>query len=303
MDRQHNVTYITLDGFVDMSTYRYLYFSLIFTEYALIICFNVSIVSLIWVHKSLHDPMYVFIAALLFNSVLYSSTVYPKLLLDFLSSKQIISYSMCLFQFFINYSLGGSEFLLLAAMAYDRYVSICRPLLYPSIMKRSTVSMFLVLAWLLPACQIVVLTTLSANMKLCNFTLNGIFCNNSIYSLYCVSSTARSILGVVALTLTAILPLLFILFTYTRILVISYHSGRIVRRKAAHTCFPHLLVLLSFSCLCVFDVTIARLGSDLPKAAHLVMTLQTMLYHPIFNPVIYGVKMKEISKHLKRVFC
>ncbi|XP_026232470.1 olfactory receptor 11A1-like [Anabas testudineus] len=303
MDDEPNVTYITLGGHVEVHKYKYLYFLIILTFYILIISFNVTIVCLIWIHRTLHEPMYIFVAALLVNSVLFSTTMYPKLLVDFLSEKQIISYSACLFQFFIFYSLAGSEFLLLAAMSYDRYVSICKPLQYPTIMKKGSVSIFLVLAWLVPACEIAVLAMLSADMKLCNLTLNGIFCNNAIYSLHCENSKARSIFGVVALIITALFPLLFILFTYTRILIISYLSSRSVRKKAAQTCLPHLLVLISFSSLCAFDVSIVRLGSELPKTVHLIMTLQAILYHPLFNPIIYGLKMKEITKNVRRLLC
>nr|XP_046259631.1 olfactory receptor 11A1-like [Scatophagus argus] len=303
MDDKLNVTYITLDGYVEVHKYRYLYFLVIFTAYILIICSNSTVVYLIWIHQNLHEPMYIFIAALLINSLLYSTLIYPKLLIDFLSEKQIISYSACLFQFHAFYSLNGSEFLLLAAMSYDRYVSICKPLQYPAIMRKTTVSIFLILAWLLPACQIAVPVILSADMKLCNFTLNGILCNNSMYNLHCIKSRARSIFGVVALLNTALLPLLFILFTYTRILIITCRSSREVKTKAAQTCLPHLLVLISFSCLCAYDVTIVRLESDIPKTVRLIITLQAFLYHPLFNPVIYGLKMKEISKHLRRLFC
>ncbi|XP_026150811.1 olfactory receptor 13C2-like [Mastacembelus armatus] len=302
MEDALNVTYITFDGYVDMHKYKYIHFFIMFTVYILIICFNFTIVFIIWFNKNLHEPMYIFIAALLLNSVLFSTSIYPKLLMDFLSEQQIISYSACLFQFFLCYSLSGSEFLLLAAMAYDRYVSICKPLQYPTIMRKTNICILLVVAWILPAGQVAVPAILSVSMKLCNLTLNGIFCNNSIYSLHCVSSKARSVFGVVALVNIALLPLLFILFTYTRIFIISYRSGRKVRKKAAQTCLPHLLVLMSFSCFCAYDVTIVRLGSDFPKAARLIMTLQVILYHPLFNPIIYGLKMKEISKHLK-MFC
>ncbi|XP_056245487.1 olfactory receptor 6N2-like [Seriola aureovittata] len=302
MEDELNVTYITLTGHVEVQKYRYVYFLIMFTVYILIICCNFTIVCLIWIHRNLHEPMYIFIAALLINSVLFSTNIYPKLLIDFLSEKQIISYSACLFQFFLFYSLGSSEFLLLSAMAYDRYVSICKPLQYPTIMRKTTVSIFLGLAWLVPACHISVLVIMSADMKLCNLTLNGIFCNNSIYNLHCVSSRTRSIFGVFAVIVTALFPLLFILFTYTRILIISYRSCKTVRKKAAQTCLPHLLVLISFSCLCAYDVIIVRLGSKFPKTARLIMTLQVIMYHPLFNPIIYGLKMKEISKHLKRLF-
>ncbi|XP_044071834.1 olfactory receptor 6N2-like [Siniperca chuatsi] len=301
MDDKLNVTYITLVGYAEMGKYRYLFVFIMFTVYILNICFNFTIVSLIWIHKNLHEPMYVFIAALLLNSIVYNTAMYPKLLINFLSEQQIISYSACLLQCFVYYFLSASDFLLLSAMAYDRYVSICKPLQYPTIMRKTIVSIILGLAWLVPACQIAVPIILSANMKLCKLTLNAIFCNNSIYSLYCVSSRERSIFDVFALVNLALLPLLFIFFTYTRILIISYRSCREVRTKAAQTCLPHLIVLICFSCLCAYDVIIIQL--DLESELHLIMTLQAFLYYPLFNPIIYGLKMKEISKHLKRLFC
>ncbi|KAM9346912.1 olfactory receptor 11A1-like [Symphorus nematophorus] len=303
MDDELNVTYITLDGYVEVDKYRYLYFVIMFTAYILIICSNATIVCLIWVHKNLHEPMYIFIAALLLNSVLFSTAIYPKLLIDFLSEKQIISYSACLFQGFLYYSLGGSEFLLLAVMAYDRYVSICKPLQYPTVMKKTTVSILLFLAWLLPACQIAVPAALNATKKLCKFTFKGIICNTTVYKLHCVSSRVQSVYAVVILFNITLLPVLFILFTYTRIFIVSYQSCREVRRKAAQTCLPHLLVLISFSCLSSYNVIIRTAQSDFPKTVRFLMMLQIFLYHPLFNPIIYGLKMKEIYKHLKRLFC
>ncbi|XP_006808219.1 olfactory receptor 4Q2-like, partial [Neolamprologus brichardi] len=234
---------------------------------------------------------------------LYSTTIYPKLLIDFLSEKQVITYSACLFQFFIFYTLGSSEFFLLAAMAYDRYVAICKPLEYPTIMNKTTVSVFLVVSWLIPAFHIAVQAIGSAEATLCNFNLKGIFCNNAVYTLQCVRSRLIIVFGVVALIDLIILPLLFIVFTYTNIFIISYQSCKEIRKKAAETCLPHLLVLISISCLSIYDVGIARVESDFPKVARLLMTLQLLFYHPLFNPFIYGLKMKEISKQLKRFFC
>ncbi|XP_028447294.1 olfactory receptor 6N2-like [Perca flavescens] len=303
MDSELNITYITLGGHVEVDKYRYLYFLMMFTVYFLIICSNSTIVYLIWLHQNLHEPMYIFIAALLLNSVLFSTNIYPKLLIDFISEKQVISYSACLFQCFLYYSLNGSEFLLLAAMSYDRYVSICKPLQYHTIMKKTTVRIFLGFAWFVPACQIAVPVSLSANTKLCNFTLKGIFCNNSIYKLHCVSSRELSVYGVIVLFNVSLLPVLFILFTYTKIFLITYQSHREVRMKAAQTCLPHLLVLISFSCFSTYDVIIVKLESEFPKTIRLIMTLQVILYHPLFNPIIYGLKMKEIYKHIKRLLC
>ncbi|XP_040924946.1 olfactory receptor 11A1-like [Betta splendens] len=298
-----NVTYITRDGYVELSKYRCLYFLLLFTAYVLILCSNSTIVCLIVLHRSLHEPMYVFIAALLTNSLLFSSALYPKLLLDVLSETPVVSYPVCLFQWFMYYTLGGSEFLLLAAMAYDRYVSICRPLLYPSIMRKANVCVCLLLAWILPFCYVSVPIARISNEKLCNFTLKGIICNSIILKLVCSSVVQLNTYGLLVLVNILLLPLLFILFTYIRILIISYRSGRDVRRKAANTCLPHLLVLISFSCLGIYDVLLAQIKTDFSNTMLLIMSLQVILYHPLFNPIIYGVKMKEIYKHVIKLFC
>ncbi|XP_035994580.1 olfactory receptor 11A1-like [Fundulus heteroclitus] len=302
MDDQRNITYITLSGYVELNKYRYAYFSFIFTVYILIICSNATILYLIWIHKSLHEPMYIFIAALLFNGLLYSTSIYPKLLIDFISEKPIISYSACLLQFFVFYSVGLSEFLLLAAMAFDRYVAICKPLRYRNIMRKRTVNVFLILAWLVPVVYLEIQTILSSKAKLCSCNLQGIFCNNTIYALQCVRSRTITVVGLVALLNVVIFPMVFTVFTYANIFIMSYRSPKPFRKTTAQTCIPHLLVLTGYFCLMTYDVIIARVESDFPKIARFIMTVQTFVYHPLFNPIIYGFKIKEINKHLKRLF-
>uniref|UniRef100_A0A3Q3MKM0 Olfactory receptor n=1 Tax=Mastacembelus armatus TaxID=205130 RepID=A0A3Q3MKM0_9TELE len=301
MDNNLNITYITIDAYVELDKYRFVYFVIMFTAYILIICSNSTIVCLIVIHKNLHEPMYIFIAALLLNSVLFSTTVYPKILTDVLSEKQIMSYSACLFQFYVNYSLAASEFFLLTAMSYDRYVSICKPLQYPTIMTKTNICILLVAAWILPAGQLAVPVGLSADVELCEFSFKGTVCNSAVLKLQC-DKAAVTAYGVLILVNDVVLPVLFILFTYTRILIICYHSSGEVRRKAAQTCLPHLMVLFNYFFLVIYDVITVRLETDFPKTARLVMTLQLVVYNPLFNPIIYGLKMKEICKHLKKLF-
>uniref|UniRef100_A0A3P9Q2T3 G-protein coupled receptors family 1 profile domain-containing protein n=1 Tax=Poecilia reticulata TaxID=8081 RepID=A0A3P9Q2T3_POERE len=172
----------------------------------------------------------------------------------------VIKYSSCIIQLFIFYSLAATEFVLLAVMAFDRYVSIS---------------------------------------QLCHSDLDGIFCNNGIFTLHCVKSRALTIFGIFSLLNLAMIPVLFTIFTYTKILIISYKSSKVFRRKAAETCVPHLLVLINYSYLSIFEVVIARVESDFPKPARFVLALQLLVFQPLFNPFIYGLKMKEIAKHLK----
>ncbi|XP_061578864.1 olfactory receptor 6N2-like [Cololabis saira] len=298
-----NITFITFAGHVELQTYRFLYFTIMFIVYILVIVCNSTILFMVWIEKSLHEPMYIFIAALLLNSLFFSTNIYPKLLIDFLSDRQMASLFQCYIQSFIYYSLCGSEFLLLCVMAYDRYVSICKPLQYPTIMTKTTIRVLLGFAWFVPACQLVPSLFLSSSMEVCNLTLEGIYCNNSISQIYCVSSSAAYLIyGVFIILNTIIIPIIFIIFTYIKILIVAYQSSTNVRRKAVQTCSPHLLVLISFSCLSTYDVVIARLKIDLHKTTRFILTLQIVLYHPLFNPIVYGLKMKKISHHLKRFF-
>ncbi|XP_040057725.1 olfactory receptor 11A1-like [Gasterosteus aculeatus] len=302
MDYRSNVTYITFGGHVEVHKYGYLYFVIMFTVFILVISSNVTIVGIIMIHKNLHEPMYIFIAALLINSILFSTVIYPKLLIDFLSEKQIISYPACLCQWFLYYWLAASDFLVLSIMSYDRYVSICNPLQYTTIMQKTTVNIFLFSAWILPGCLFLILLLLSAKKDICTFHLKGILCNSTVQTLHCVRSTILNIYGLFLLVIFLFLPVLFILFTYSRILVVSYRC-RGVRRRAAQTCLPHLLVLINFSCLTAYDVLLSRLEPDSSKISLLVMALQVVIYHPLFNPIIYGLKMRRIYEHLKNLFC
>ncbi|XP_061827886.2 olfactory receptor 10J4-like [Nerophis lumbriciformis] len=302
MYAEFNGTFITLGGFVEMDRYRYLYFFILLTLYILILCTNGTIICLIWIHRNLHEPMYIFIAALSLNSVLFCTVIYPKLFIDVLSQKQIISHSTCMFQYFLCYSIGISDFLLLSAMSYDRYVSICKPLQYPTIMGKRTVIVLLTVAWSLPTGEVVVATVINSKQKLCDFTTNDILCNNSILKLHCVQSTFLIFYGVFISMTAVVVPVTFILFTYIKIFLITYHSCAEVRKKATETCLPHLMVLFIFLCLSFFDVIITTLDSRQSKHVRFIMTLQILVYNPLFNPIIYGVKMKEIWKHIKRLF-
>ncbi|XP_061734877.1 olfactory receptor 6N2-like [Nerophis ophidion] len=302
MAAEFNGTYITFGGYVDVDKYGYIYFVIFLTLYILILCSNCTIICLIWIHSNLHEPMYIFIAALSLNSVLFSSGIYPKFCIDVLSQKQTISLSACMFQYFVVHSLGASDFLLLSAMSYDRYVSICQPLQYPTIMRKRTVIVLLTLAWFLPVSQLTVGVVMNSKQKMCTFTTGGVWCNTSVHKLHCVKSTFHNVFVLFVLITYGIAPVMFIIFTYIKIFMVAYHSCRDVRKKATETCLPHLIVLFCSTCLIVFDAINDRIQSDLPKTVSLALTLQVVVYGPLLNPIIYGVKMKEISKHIKKLF-
>ncbi|XP_077384306.1 olfactory receptor 2AG2-like [Festucalex cinctus] len=302
MDRNGTLM-LNLGGFIDVEQYRYVYLMFFLVLYVLILCSNGVIICLIWIHRNLHEPMYVFIAALSLNSLLFSTVIYPRLCADVLSNQQTISYSACLIQLFFFYSLGGSDILLLLAMSYDRYVSICRPLQYASTMGTTTVSIFLAVAWFVPACQVLVTIAFQSKQKICSLTLGGLFCNAAMMKVYCMLPAYLTVWTLTCVTCTALLPVLFILFTYFKIFTVAYRSHGEVCKKVVDTCLPHLLVLMATFSLITFEIIIVPLEYVFPKNVRLILTLQTVVYNPLFNPIIYGVKMKEIQKHIKKLLC
>ena len=140
-------------------------------------------------------------------------------------------------------------------------------------------------------------------LQICTFQLKAFFCNNTVFKLQCAVTRVQTIYGLLIFLNFLVLPVFFILFTYMRILIITFRSSREVRKKAAQTCLPHLIVLINYSVLCAYDMITVRVGSDFPKTVSLIMMLQLVIYHPLFNPIMYGLKMKEIYKQLKKLFC
>ncbi|XP_036421466.1 olfactory receptor 6N2-like [Colossoma macropomum] len=301
MDYFTNITYLSLEGHVELEKYRYFYFVISLIVYILIICCNSVVISVIYTNKPLHEPMYIFIAALLCNALFGTAAFYPKLLSDFLSETQVISHGACLFQAFCIYTYAASEFTLLSAMAYDRYVSICKPLQYPSLIKMSTVKKLLFFCWFVPSCEIGISIILTYQ-QLCKFKLNRIYCNNySIAKLSCGDITTMSTYGLIALSFAVCSPVIFVIYSYVRILDVCLRNSKDFRRKALQTCFPHLIIFTSFSVTACFEVINSRLEGNMPHIFAMIMSAENLVVPPLLNPVIYGLKLQEISNRIKRL--
>ncbi|KAM9494985.1 olfactory receptor 6N2-like [Clarias gariepinus] len=301
MDYSANVTYLTLGGHVDLQHYKYFYFMVTLKVYIMIICFNAVIISVIYRNKRLHEPMYIFIAALLCNAIFGATTLYPKLLSDLLSEKQISSYGACVVQAFCMYTYASSDFVLLSAMAYDRYVSICKPLHYATLVKMSTVRTLILLSWFLPCCIIGTATALAARLQLCKFNLNRIYCDiYSIVKLSCTEISVNYIYGLFAFSITVFPPVIFIIYSYIRILYVCLKNSKDFRRKALQTCLPHLFIFIIFSLNMSFEIINNRLESkQIPHIIAMILSVDYALIPPLFNPIIYGLKLQEIFNSIR----
>nr|XP_061810353.1 putative gustatory receptor clone PTE01 [Nerophis lumbriciformis] len=300
---ENGTVMLSLTGYVEVDKYGYVYFMFLLPVFVAILCSNSIIIFLIWIHRNLHEPMYIFIAALSLNSILLTTPIYPKILVDVLSHEQSISYSGCLTLAFFFYSISCSDFLLLLAMAYDRYVSICRPMQYSSIMGKTTVTIFLALAWFLPASQLSVTMVLQSKQKICNTTLEGFYCNVKMLKIHCTTPIYLTLMTLFNLTSISFLPMMLIFVTYIKIFITIYNTQGEVRKKAMDTCLPHVTVLITTFSLMFIDTVITLLGAVIPKRVSLIINLQVLVYNPLCNPVMYGLKMKEIWKHIKRMLC
>ncbi|XP_017571728.2 olfactory receptor 6N2-like, partial [Pygocentrus nattereri] len=302
MDYSANVTYLFLEGHVELEKFRVAYFLIVLMVYILIICCNSVVISVIYSDKRLHEPMYIFIAALLCNSLFGTTALYPKLLSDLLSERRYISFGACTFQAFFIYTYGMAEFTLLSAMAYDRYVSICKPLQYATLIKMSTVKKLLFFCWFLPSCENGISVILTYRLQLCKFKLNRIYCNNySIVKLGCGDISVNNIYGMFVLTVAVFPPLIFIIYSYVRILDVCLKNSKDFRRKALQTCFPHLIIFISFTVTSCFEVINSRLEGDVSHIFSMIMSVENLVIPPLINPVIYGLKLQEILNRIKRI--
>ncbi|XP_063744070.1 olfactory receptor 6N1-like [Eleginops maclovinus] len=294
MTNSSSIYFFTLSGFSATVNYKFTICSLTLLCYFLIVVVNLCIILTIILDTHLHEPMYVILCNLCANGLYGTSAFYPKFVFDLLSDNQTISYVGCFLQVFAIYSYATIDFSVLALMAYDRYVAICRPLEYHSIMSLQKTAMLIALAWLVPlSCEVMVIT-LTSKLKLCGSRIDKLFCENwSIVKLACSSNAANDIIGLIIVTFYCA-HVVFIFCTYVQ-LVKSALKSKDVMRKFTQTCIPHLLCLLNVTAALLFDVMYSRYGSaSMPQSLRNFMAVQFLLVPPILNPLIYGLILSKI---------
>ncbi|XP_041099947.1 olfactory receptor 6N1-like [Polyodon spathula] len=291
----------TLSGLNDSSTNKYIYFSLSLIAYLFVICVNVTLILIIALEKTLHEPMYFFLCNLSVNALYGTGGFYPKLLSDFLSDMHVISYSGCLLQRFVLHSFGVCELTHLTVMAYDRYVAICRPLEYHAIMTPLMTGKLILFSWIFPFCSACIGTLLTFRLPLCGSHIEKIFCDNwSIVKLSCVGTIVNNVYGYVIICIFFV-HFLFILFSYMKILR-TCRTSTIAMNKCMQTCLPHLLTVINYSVAVLFDIMYTRYGSsDMPQALRNLLSVEFLIVPPIFNPVIYGLNLQKIRNKVTRM--
>ncbi|XP_057275713.1 olfactory receptor 1019-like [Pezoporus wallicus] len=262
---------------------------------------NFGIIVLIRTDLHLHTPMYYFLSHLAFVDICYSSIIIPKMLVQILTLEKTISFSGCAAQLCFFVIFGVIECLLLAVMAYDRYVAIYKPLLYPTIMCGSMCWWLVAGSYAVGVFHAVTHTTFIFTFSFCHSNvINHYFCDvASLLALSCSNTHSYEgvILALISMNCLSTMTIIFIFYAYILPSVLRIRSKE-GRRKAFFTCTSHLTVVTTFhgATLSTYLRPSSTFALDENKTATLSYTIMT----PTLNPLIYSLRNREVKAALMR---
>ncbi|KGL99749.1 Olfactory receptor 10A7, partial [Charadrius vociferus] len=298
---QSHVTEFILLGFGDLPVLQVPLFLLFLVIYMVTMTGNILILVLVVANQHLHTPMYLFLSDLSCLETCYSSTILPKLLASFLTGNRSISYSSCMAQFFVFAFLVGVECYLLAVMSYDRYLAVCKPLHYITLMNHKLCIALAAGAWVSGFTVSFVITLLMSQMVYCDCReIDHFFCVFTPVIKCSCSDTflTEAVTSLMSATCT-MLPFLFTVASYVLIIItILRIPSATGRQKAFSTCSSHLILVTVF-------YTTLSLVYMLPKtysftAFNKLFSVFYTVVTPMVNPLIYTLRNKEVRGALRK---
>ncbi|XP_069390868.1 olfactory receptor 4E2-like [Paralichthys olivaceus] len=298
------LSYFVLGAYLHVGTLRYLFFMLTAVLYMFIIISNTSLIVVICMNRSLHEPMYVFLCSLFVNELYGSTGLFPLLLVQILSDVHTVSPPLCFLQIFCLYTYAHVEFCNLAVMSYDRYLAICCPLQYNTRMTSNKAVIFIIVLWLYSSVKFLVTLLLNIRLTLCGNVIDSLYCHNFlVVKLACSDTTVNNIYGLFGIFITILVPLLPILFSYMKILKVCFSGSKQTRQKAVSTVTPHLVSLLNFSFGCCFEILRSRFDmSSVSTEMQIILSLYFLIIQPLLSPIMFGMQMSKIRQTYKRLF-
>ncbi|XP_006008294.1 olfactory receptor 56A4-like [Latimeria chalumnae] len=287
-----------------MDTIMYFYFVCSLVLFLITVLVNIVLIAVITLEESLHEPMYICLCNLSVNELFGSYSLLPHLMANLLSDTNSVSYTGCFVQIFCLQMYGTVELIILTVMAYDRYVAICNPLRYSTIMTKAKVSKLLVFAWLYTSAIVFIVIVLSLRLPLCGSIIEKLYCDNvSIMKLSCVEPSINNIYGLITIAIDVGIPLIIIIYSYTQILNVCLKIPKEARAKAFHTCGTHLLTFFSFLSGALFVLIGNRVNSKtIPVFLSVILSLEFLVIPPLINPIIYGVRTEKIGNAIQNLF-
>ncbi|XP_066502070.1 olfactory receptor 8G17-like [Hoplias malabaricus] len=302
-----NLTYnspvLQLEALVSSEQNTYPIFLFFLIVYVLIVISNMGIMLLITKERSLHEPMYILFCNLPFNDVLGNSAVVPRLMVDMFrpGSERYISYTDCVTQAFSYHLYACASHTILMVMAFDRYVAICNPLHYTTIMTTGMVTKLTASAWGAALILVGILLSLTIRLSRCRTFIANPFCDNaSLFKLSCENTYINNIYGLVYTAVLLGSSMACIALTYFRIAVVCLTcKNKSLNSKALKTCSTHLTVyMIMWLSGCIMTILHRFSGvSDYRKGAALLMHIGP----GILNPLIYALQCTEIRHVIVKI--
>ncbi|KAG3261499.1 olfactory receptor 4K3 [Ictidomys tridecemlineatus] len=295
---QSTVSEFVLLGLGHSWSMQVLLFMIFLLLYVIIVSGNIVIVTLIITDPHLHSPMYFFLANLSFVDMWLSSVTTPKMITDFLRENKTISFAGCMCQIFFAHFIAASEMVLLVSMAYDRYVAICKPLHYSTIMSLQRCTGLVVSSWTTGFVHAMSHLAVIVQLPFCGpRKIDSFFCDMPlVIKLACMDSYNLDILMNVDCGFVAVTSFILLLISYTYILLSVSQRSKSGASKALSTCSAHFTVVVIFFVPCIFIYVWPLNITWLDK----FLAVFYSVFTPLLNPAIYTLRNKEIKKALKR---
>ncbi|KFO19562.1 olfactory receptor 8B3 [Fukomys damarensis] len=294
-----SVTEFVLLGLTQQPELQLPLFFLFLGIYVVSMLGNLALIGLIGLNSHLHTPMYYFLFHLSFIDLCYSTVITPRMMMGFVK-QNIISYAECMAQLFFFCFFGINECYILTSMAYDRYVAICKPLLYKVIMSHQVCLMMTVGVYAMGFLGAMAHTVSMLRLTFCdsNF-INHYMCDiHPLLALSCTSTSINEMVMFIIVGVNVIVPSLTIFISYTLILFnISSIQSTGARSKAFSTCSSHIIAVSLFFGALAFMYLKPSTGSlDQDK----VSTVFYTIVGPMMNPFIYSLRNKDVHSALRK---
>ncbi|XP_044535167.1 olfactory receptor 6C2-like [Gracilinanus agilis] len=300
MQNHTRITIFILRGLTDDPKLQIFLFVFLFLTYILCVTGNLIIITLTLVDPHLKTPMYFFLRNFSFLELMFTSACIPRYLYTMSTGNNTVTYNECATQLFFITFFGSTEFFLLSSMSYDRYVAICKPLHYTTIMNSKVYYRLLLSSWV--AGLIIILPPLSVGLELefCDSNVIDHFaCDSSpLLKISCSDTTFIEKMIIIFAVLLLIITLLLVILSYGHIIktIMGFPSVQ-QRKKAFSTCSSHMIVVSMTYGTCIFIYIKPPRKEQL--ALNKVVSVLVTSVAPMMNPFIYSLRNKQVIQAFK----